>query len=237
MTLTLMQCHPSLRELGIWSAREGLVSPDGDHGYALHTLLTAAFGSAAPKPFGYLSGQRGLLGYTAADVDTLMSHAALATPEVYRILNLATLDARPFPTRWKRGQRLSFEVRVRPVVRGKTGERDAFLHGMPSEPAAGAVPPQRETVYRQWLISHLEAHGACGVMAVRLQGFQLTRVVRRAHVQADGSRNRQVFNGPDALMSGELEIRDEEAFSQLVARGVGRHRAFGFGMLLLQVAN
>lgn len=234
MTLTLMQCHPTLQELATWSAREGLVSPDGDYGYALHTLLSAAFGSAAPKPFGYLGGQRGLLGYTAADPDTLMSHAALAIPEIYRVLNLATLDARPFPTRWKSGQRLSFEVRVRPVVRGKGGERDLFLQALAGEAATATAPPQREALYRQWLTAQLQAQGASVVHGVRMQGFQLTRVLRRGSVDAQGSRSRQLFSGPDALMSGELEVGEAQAFSQLVARGVGRHRAFGFGMLLLR---
>ncbi len=234
MTLTLMQCHPLPEELAAWSVREGLASPDGDYGYALHVLLTAAFGSAAPKPFRYFGGGLGLLGYTAADADTLLGHAALAAPEVHRVLNLATLGARAFPTTWKTGQRLSFEVRIRPVVRGKGGERDAFLCAMASEPASGAVRPDREAIYRQWLTSQLQTQGACVLQVVRMQGFQLTRVVRRAHPDPHGNRNRQVFSGPDALMSGDLQVSDGTVFSQLVTRGVGRHRAFGFGMLLLR---
>ena len=38
---------------------------------------------------------------------------------------------------------------------------------------------------------------------------------------------------PDAWLRGHLEIRDGEAFSALLQRGVGRHRAFGYGCLLI----
>jgi CRISPR system Cascade subunit CasE len=40
--------------------------------------------------------------------------------------------------------------------------------------------------------------------------------------------------GPDAVLEGVLEVVDGEAFAALLRRGVGRHRAFGFGMLLLR---
>ena len=40
--------------------------------------------------------------------------------------------------------------------------------------------------------------------------------------------------GPDVVMQGRLRVSDPQAFAQLLARGVGRHRAFGFGMLLLR---
>ncbi|MFG1478963.1 type I-E CRISPR-associated protein Cas6/Cse3/CasE [Xanthobacter sp. V4C-4] len=35
------------------------------------------------------------------------------------------------------------------------------------------------------------------------------------------------------MLVGTLSVRDAEAFGVLLARGVGRHRAFGYGMLLL----
>jgi CRISPR system Cascade subunit CasE len=39
---------------------------------------------------------------------------------------------------------------------------------------------------------------------------------------------------PNAVLEGHLMVRDPVAFRALLARGVGRHRAFGFGMLLLR---
>jgi len=40
--------------------------------------------------------------------------------------------------------------------------------------------------------------------------------------------------GPDAIVHGVLVIHDPAAFSALLVRGVGRHRAYGYGMLLLR---
>ena len=39
---------------------------------------------------------------------------------------------------------------------------------------------------------------------------------------------------PEVYLDGTLEITDSEAFNAMIARGLGRHRAFGFGMLLLR---
>jgi len=237
MSLTLLQCHPLAEELAAWATRERVVSPDGDYGYALHQLLTAAFGTAAPKPFRYLGAGGGLLGYTRADADKLISHAALATPDVYRALNLSTLGVRNFPVTWKSGQRLSFEVRVRPVVRGQNGERDAFLHAIAQESEEATKAVQREEVYQRWLTAQLQMNGSCSVPVVRMKGFQFMRVIRRSHENQGNDRSQRVFSGPDALMTGVLEVGDGAAFSEMVARGVGRHRAFGFGMLLLRPAD
>jgi CRISPR system Cascade subunit CasE len=38
------------------------------------------------------------------------------------------------------------------------------------------------------------------------------------------------------VFSGLLQVEDAAAFTALLARGIGRHRAFGFGMLLLKPA-
>ncbi|HEY0276048.1 MAG TPA: type I-E CRISPR-associated protein Cas6/Cse3/CasE, partial [Paenirhodobacter sp.] len=39
---------------------------------------------------------------------------------------------------------------------------------------------------------------------------------------------------PDIDVTGTLIVRDPALFRASVARGIGRHRAFGFGMLLLK---
>jgi CRISPR system Cascade subunit CasE len=237
MNLTLLQCHPQAEALAAWATREGSVSPDGDYGYALHLLLTAAFGDDAPKTFRFLRSGGGLLGYTQASVDKLMSHVSLATPDVHRILNLSTLAARNFPCTWRSGQRLSFEVRVRPIVRGKSGERDAFLQAIEQRSEGTTSVVQREEIYRHWLTTQLQMNGASTAPVIRMKAFQFRRVVRRSHETKGRARSLSVFSGPDALMAGVLEVGDGAAFSAMLARGVGRHRAFGFGMLMLRPAD
>jgi CRISPR system Cascade subunit CasE len=53
------------------------------------------------------------------------------------------------------------------------------------------------------------------------------------HARAREAR-RSVIGRRDVTFEGELQVADAAAFAALLARGVGRHRAFGFGMLLLR---
>ena len=139
---------------------------------------------------------------------------------------------------------LGFEVRLRPTVRAAKGERDAFLHAV--EQAQGARL-QREAVYVQWLREHLAPRegaareawqGAVDLLNdVHLVGYQRQQVVRRTQAAGGEARRGRVSDGPDALLKGHLRVVDPVSFAHLLARGIGRHRAFGFGMLLLSRAS
>ena len=45
---------------------------------------------------------------------------------------------------------------------------------------------------------------------------------------------RHASEGPDAVIQGTLTVAEPGEFTDLVAHGVGRHRAYGYGMLLLR---
>ena len=62
----------------------------------------------------------------------------------------------------------------------------------------------------------------------KLVSFRRTRAVRKRHARYS--------EGPDVVMRGVLTVTDSDAFSNLLARGIGRHRAYGYGMLLLRPA-
>lgn len=231
----LIHMRPKLDRLLPWAQRQGLI-PDrgqGDLGYAFHAALRAAFGELAPQPFSFRSGQ-GLLAYTT-QADAMRSAVAMATPEVADMLGLdatphsSGLLIRPFPTSWKVGQLLSFELRVRPVVRKEDKEIDVFLSAV--QRMHDTVPP-REAVYADWLKRQFEA--VADLNEIRMTEFSLSTVVRRAAPQAEGGRPKRPVQGPDAVFTGILQVRDSAAFAALLARGIGRHRAFGFGMLLLK---
>jgi CRISPR system Cascade subunit CasE len=79
--------------------------------------------------------------------------------------------------------------------------------------------------------------GAVDLSDVQMNQYQRLDVLRRTQrVEPDGARRGHVVAGPDVVLSGQLRVVDQQAFAHLVARGVGRHRAFGFGMLLLRPA-
>lgn len=237
MSLYLLHCAPDARALAAWATRHRLLSPDGDEGYALHALLTAAFGTQAPKPFRYLGGRQGLLAYGDQPPDILQDHAALAAPDVARALGLDTLAIRTFPSIWRPGQTLSFEVRVRPVIRTRDGrERDVFLNAIEATSPPSQVQ-EREAVYTVWLGKQFAEQDGAQVLQVGMTSFRLSRVVRRRDADETGQRRARTPSGPDALFNGTLRIGNGEAFQRLLARGIGRHRAFGFGMLLLRPAH
>jgi CRISPR system Cascade subunit CasE len=173
----------------------------------------------------------------------------LAEPDVAAALGLDTTAdysgyrLRAMPSSWREGFVLGFEVRVRPTVResGTGRERDAFLAAIAKQPDAQL---ERSAVYVQWLREQLAGqadgakeawHGAVEVLDAQVESFRLLDVVRRTQAAKEGDeRKRRVITGPDLILSGRLRVADPAAFAQLLARGVGRHRAFGLGMLLLR---
>lgn len=240
MSFYLLHCVPDLEALTIWATRHRLLSPDGDDGYALHALLMAAFGEQAPKPFRYLGARQGLLAYTDQSPDALRENALIALPDIDRALGLSGLLFKAFPTTWRRGQTLAFEVRVRPIVRTKDGrERDVFLHRVESDSAPkhateNEVADLRDAIYVEWLCHHLVAEGSAEILEAGMDAFRLSRVIRRAQFDDAGLRKARAVMGPDVILKGHLKIGDSDAFCRLLKRGIGRHRAFGFGMLLVR---
>lgn len=240
--LYLLHTQPDARRLAAWAARHRLLDLQGDLGYALHALLHAAFGEHAPQPFRYLDAEQGLLAYTRLSAAELAHHAALADPDVAAALGLgqtlhhAGMSARPFPTQWAVGHTLGFEVRVRPIIReGKTGrERDAFLAAIEK---SGGNELDRSEVYVQWLRDLLTRQGGSELIEAGVTRYQQLGVTRKSQKSSsDNARHSRLVSGPDAVLAGQLRVADPQAFAQLLARGVGRHRAFGFGLLLLRSA-
>lgn len=250
--LYMVKLTPDLRRLSAWAGTHGLLRAGGDLGYAIHAALLAAFADRAPKPFRlHENGSASVLyAYAAAAGAELLDHArAFADPEVATALGLDSLAVKAMPGSWQSGRRLGFEVRVRPVVRRDRGgdrdkacERDAFQLAFDAAEAAASaggarlVPPRRDAVYAAWLGAQLASQGSVRLIedSVKLVSFQRLRVARRGRAGADGRRRLHESEGPDAVLSGVLELTDGDSFAALLSRGIGRHRAFGFGMLLLR---
>jgi CRISPR system Cascade subunit CasE len=254
MTLHLVQLVPSSAALVRFAHGAGL--PDDDPGYLWHRALRDAFGTLAPQPFRTLDpGGKPvrLLGYGPADEDQLRAALALAAPDLDRVFPPDHIHSKALPLPFAAGRPLAFETRVCPIVRTKSSdgalhrELDAFVHhalGMPDEPR-----PEREPVYRAWLADRLAAAG-CRLVAARMTSFRLGPLVRRRHASPsartateEGPARRLLATGgrgaarrPEVVLDGVLQITEPEAFAALLARGIGRHRAFGFGMLLLRPA-
>ncbi len=237
--LSLIQLDPDREAFGRWATlqerRLGLkpTASAPDAGYSWHALLTAAFGDMAPRPFVDRHKLRSnfLLGYTQAKPDQLQAKSNL--DELGRAaLALDRMKMTVMPEDWRAGQVLSFEVRCRPIVRtrrfarsGKIDEMDAAVHAATDNREA-----DREQVYVGWLAKELGRENACQLQQVQMTSFQRTRILRR---NQGSERSPQLIEGPEAWMVGRLVIQEPSAFAALLARGLGRHRAFGFGCLIV----
>lgn len=229
---------------------EALESHSADLGYAVHAFFAALFDNGsdpservAPKPFAVGDESRrtlDVLGYSTLSHTALVQRAKqFSDPRAWSVSDVEAAASRPMPTSFEVGQRLGFEVRACPTKRVKkrgqmtrdAAEVDAFL--------AAAwllnknVPLDRNEVYRKWLDDELVRSKAASLEpeSIELVSYRQIPVLRRTQ----GQRRTAVHaERPDVTFRGTLRVTDSEAFSRLLARGIGRHRSFGFGMLLLR---
>jgi len=259
-TLHLIRLPISLPGLGHWAAQRNYGftlrrSPKGqmrdagfDEGRAIHHLLAETFGPGILQPFRHFVAPGGkqsqIYAYSRLDKAALREAAqAYAQPEAFTICDLTQLTAKVMPEQWRVGRRLGFEIRVRPVSRllkplvasdgafAKGAEVDAFLiEALRSFPAGEAVETDmvnagrsREAVYTDWLGRRFKGKATLQ-LGVRLTRFQRLRAARKSYSP----------EGPDAVLQGELIVDDPAGFQELLAEGIGRHKAYGYGMLLLR---
>lgn len=239
--LHMISLPVELREMRRLAAQQGL---DADEGRTLHHILCETFGKSVVQPFRLMPGRSGarlgtLYGYTVRTEEELrVAVAETAPPESAKVLGLEHLAVKAMPERWASGRRLAFDVRIRPVRRlhgpvgrftRKGAEVDAWLvealHRFPEGPLeAIGEKLRRDEVYARWLVERLR--GAATVRSARMTRIEQSRVSRK-----DASPH-----GPDVTLQGELSVIDGVAFAEKLRRGVGRHTAYGYGMLLLRPA-
>ena len=212
---------------------------DEDLGYAAHAWLMAAFGEQAPSCFRLTEPRHGelrLLGYGPADAGAMQAQAeTYATPQAYAVCDWSTIASKSLThVALSAGKPLGFEIRICPVRRSDRGERDAYLSAVEATSEEGS--PDRAQVYAQWLQDRLSGVAELDSSATEMTRFRLISAWRRRHDGRGRAGKGQRLIRPDAIMRGRFAITDETNFRSLLARGLGRHRAFGFGMLLLRPA-
>jgi CRISPR system Cascade subunit CasE len=135
------------------------------------------------------------------------------------------------------GRRLGFSARLRPTVRtdrdgnrARSRELDVFVAAKLA--VTPGQPLDKASVYAEWARNRLDQSGV-GVEGLRIDGLESLDVVRRGRNRANGSRPLSRIPGHAVTVAGTLHVADAYSFAALLARGLGRHRAFGYGMLLL----
>lgn len=256
-TLTAYRFVLDQREATRVAAKHGL--HDGsDRGAFLHAVLAQLFAKSSDKvelPFDTFAHDDR---YASAVDDPRSLFVIAYSPRSPQAIEDAMGPARSSLLRgmdWKElpaitaGRHVGFRVRVCPVVRSKhtregepvrrdkkgrvvSREMDAFIHALRVAPPATHLT--REGVYCSWLGDHLAREGAATLERASLVEFQHEHASRHVQPKVDNQPRKSVrIDRPDAVIEGVLEVKDARAFRALLARGVGRHRAYGFGMLVI----
>ena len=240
MNLHLIRARIRPQDLARWARDRGWArrgrTDHYDEGATLHHLLVEMFGRGTLQPFRLLvaPGERSanLYGYTNCDAEELRRTAeSVGLPDATTVLKPQHIQSKAMPSNWTTNQRLGFDIRLRPVVRQrkpqKTKEIDAFLaeaqrdhpHDLTGMHRADR---NREAVYSDWLANRLK--GIAAIESARIVRFQRSFAVR----------NGRAVEGPDAVIQGSLTVADPETFNAKLRTGIGRHRAYGYGMILLR---
>lgn len=244
MTLWMLRFPLEPSSLARYAAERGWMHHQGhDEGRTLHHLLTETFGKtsdeakSAFQPFRLMPGRRSsLYGYSTVEPENLRETAqTIAPPEALALLPLARLEAKSMPQTWRAGQMLGFDLRARPVgrlhadvpadsdPRGQGFRKGAEIDAYVAAQLRGTSPATRDHIYLDWLAARLAPAADLIREGTLLHRFQRSRTFRR-----------NLSEGPDAVFHGTLRVTDPAAFALLLSRGVGRHCAYGFGMLLLR---
>ena len=227
----LMQADIDLVNMSRWSAAER--QRDADR--ALHCLVYESFGpSQTPKPFsahvrradGEPVGR--LLAYTPLDSVELkrIAKTRQTLPQA-AVLDPKTIRTTPIPNQWQEGSTIGFQIRVWPCHRTRPnrdnqpkGEHDVYLRANGNQ--------TREEAYCQWLTGLIQRQGGAEALpeTLRMTKFALRRVQRQT--------SQKWIIGPDVTIEGACVITDAQKWQEAVTKGIGRHKAFGYGMLLLK---
>ncbi len=196
-----------------------------DDGYRVHAYLQEVFDGAAPTPFRVLEAQGRALDVLAYGSQSLSAG------------NGVDVAMKAMPNDFQTGSLFRFSLVACPVVRmasagphhKKGAEIDVFLRDCWKSGAQESL--NRSEVYSSWLGQRFESQGGAELLSSQVTGYRRTRLLRKT--QARDRRSHQA-DKPAVDFEGTIRVRDSSLFSSLLARGIGRHRAFGFGMLLIK---
>ena len=226
LQLHLMQAHIHLPSLNAWMGERGLE----DTGHALHCLLTETLGAVAPSHFRLMTRRHSddatLYGYCRHDSEEIRrQHQAFASPAQDQAIPATAIQTKVMPTEWPDATDIAFELRCRPLRQHHTKELDAYSWLKEKQPDSDV---SRVDAYVDWLEEQFEKRGTAVMKRASIEQYQQSRTWT--------SPNHATPFLPETVMRGVITITDGKNFTQTLATGLGRHRAYGFGMLLIKPA-
>lgn len=219
----ILKCRLNFEMVKEWATARNISTYDV--GYLAHAFFRYSMGDDGPQPFRIEIEEGSLF------VEGVVAKSEEALKRSISREREAFEEIRTSPVRsFDAGEDVSLNVRLCPVSRnsesGKPVETDVFLTMLRRAEAASEVAPKRFRVYQDWTASRFGK--ALQVSRVQIKTFTEVRPCRRGnpgHVGSPGAIGwRPVV---DAFVAGT--VTDQEAFSEVLRKGIGRHKAFGFG--------
>jgi CRISPR system Cascade subunit CasE len=222
-----------------------------DEGAALHRFIRETFGASAFSTFRLFQPARSRMGtlyaYSHNDADHHRDTASCTgVPDSAELFKLASMKSQPRPKdAWKPDQRIGFSIKCRATRKSslvgdqvtgrgrREAEVDTYLHELEAHQQGYITDtPTREESYRRWLLAKLQGDGSPHREAISEIDFSIN-VLNQSPVYRHGKWSK----GPDVTFNGNLSIKDPIAFANLLKTGIGKHKAYGYGMLLLRPAS
>ncbi|MFY9657171.1 MAG: type I-E CRISPR-associated protein Cas6/Cse3/CasE [Methylocystis sp.] len=163
---------------------------------------------------------------------------------------LFDVETKPFVPALARGDRLGFSLLANPAVtrnhtdeNGKKTKRrhdvvmDA-LSSIPKEQRAAKRPEAIAAAGRAWLERQAEACGFSieNAEALNIDGYDQFEIDRRAGADRGRPGKKDAISVSVLAFDGFLHVQDPEVFLGALAKGFGRARAFGCGLMLIRRA-
>ncbi|PLR36725.1 type I-E CRISPR-associated protein Cas6/Cse3/CasE [Chimaeribacter californicus] len=145
---------------------------------------------------------------------------------------LLQVECKPFTPHLEAGMQLGFSLRANPVICRQGKKHDLLMHT--KHRLRNAVKPEeiwahQERAAQEWLVSQGAQAGFTLLPgAVSVMSYQQQQVVRPK------SRSLVQFSTVD--FSGVLTVDDPARFTEQWAKGFGKSRAFGCGLMLIKPA-
>ena len=224
MTLHIIRARVDFRALHEWMNEQRV----GDEDTGMHHIICSSLGELSPRTFRLIRPREGhhgkLYAYTQAGAEELVeTMEAAADPLSWKVIDASSISGKPMPQGWKQGGRFGFNLRARPVRRGRRADGKTVETDWYQRDRDGS---NRMAAYANWLQYVMKKRGGAGVGLVSVTNYKDTAIAR--------NRENQKVSGPDVTFDGTLHVDDPEAFGEMLAAGVGRHKAYGYGMVLLK---
>ncbi len=150
------------------------------------------------------------------------------------------VQSKPYLPKIKVGQKLSFNIRVNPVVTRKDENGRSHRHDVVMDAKFQSrknetkeeLPPIGELIQRagyQWLTSRAECNGfSCSENDMIIEDYRCHKAYKR--------KAKSPIEYRTLDYKGVLTVTDSERLSAALIKGIGPAKAFGCGLLLVQRA-